>query len=107
MHPYEGGHALPASHTPGAPVVSRKAGAAPSFPRKLATDLATNHKGETNNMKISCLKEYLAHGLGVVSHAVTPEPGASDADSNNLENQRRVLADCEQVFEGKGWVTKV
>ena len=27
---------------------------------------------------------------------------ASDADSNNLENQRRVLADCEQVFEEVG-----
>ena len=24
---------------------------------------------------------------------------ASDAYANNLENQRRVLADCEQVFE--------
>ena len=24
---------------------------------------------------------------------------ASDADAYNLENQRRVLADCEQVFE--------
>ena len=23
---------------------------------------------------------------------------ASDADANNLENQRRALADCEQVF---------
>ena len=42
----------------------------PSFPRNLATDLATNHKGETTNMKISCLKEDLAHGLGVVSHAL-------------------------------------
>ena len=32
---------------------------------------------------------------------------ASDADANNLENQRRVLADCEQVFEdaesGASW----
>ena len=35
---------------------------------------------------------------------------ASDADANNLENQRRVLADCEQIFEdvgtgppGTGW----
>ena len=27
---------------------------------------------------------------------------ASDADANNLENQRRVLADCEEVFEGMG-----
>ena len=27
---------------------------------------------------------------------------ASDADANNLENQRRVLADCEQVFEDVG-----
>ncbi len=27
---------------------------------------------------------------------------ASDADANNLENQRRLLADCEQVFEGVG-----
>ena len=26
----------------------------------------------------------------------------SDADANNLENQRRVLADCEQVFEDVG-----
>ena len=24
---------------------------------------------------------------------------ASDADANNLENQRRALADCEPVFE--------
>ena len=24
----------------------------------------------------------------------------SDADANNLENQCRLLADCEQVFEG-------
>ena len=28
--------------------------------------------------------------------------GASDAYSNNLETQRRVLADCEQVFEDVG-----
>ena len=32
---------------------------------------------------------------------------ASDADANNLENQRRVLADCEPVFEdvwnGASW----
>ena len=32
---------------------------------------------------------------------------ASDADANNLENQRRVLSDCEQVFEdvcsGASW----
>ena len=27
---------------------------------------------------------------------------ASDADANNLENQRRVLADCEQVYEDVG-----
>ena len=27
---------------------------------------------------------------------------ASDYDANNLENQRRVLADCEQVFEDVG-----
>ena len=27
---------------------------------------------------------------------------ASDADANNLETQRRVLADCEQVFEDMG-----
>ena len=27
---------------------------------------------------------------------------ASDTDANNLETQRRVLADCEQVFEGMG-----
>ena len=27
---------------------------------------------------------------------------ASDADANNLEKQRRVLADCEQVFEDVG-----
>ena len=27
---------------------------------------------------------------------------ASDAYANNLENQRRVLADCEQVFEDVG-----
>ena len=27
---------------------------------------------------------------------------ASDADANNLENQRRVLGDCEQVFEDVG-----
>ena len=27
---------------------------------------------------------------------------ASDADANNLENQRRVLADCERVFEDVG-----
>ena len=27
---------------------------------------------------------------------------SSDADANNLENQRRVLADCEQVFEDVG-----
>ena len=27
---------------------------------------------------------------------------ASDADANNLETQRRVLADCEQVFENMG-----
>ena len=27
---------------------------------------------------------------------------ASDADANNLENQRRVLTDCEQVFEDVG-----
>ena len=27
---------------------------------------------------------------------------ASDADANNLENQRRLLADCEQVFEDVG-----
>ena len=27
---------------------------------------------------------------------------ASDADANNLDNQRRVLADCEQVFEDVG-----
>ena len=26
----------------------------------------------------------------------------SDADSNNLENQRRLLADCEHVFEDVG-----
>ena len=28
-----------------------------------------------------------------------PESGASEADPNNLETERRVLADCEQVFE--------
>ena len=27
---------------------------------------------------------------------------ASDVDANNLENQRRVLVDCEQVFEDVG-----
>ena len=27
---------------------------------------------------------------------------ASDADANDLENQRRLLADCEQVFEDVG-----
>ena len=27
---------------------------------------------------------------------------ASEADANNLENQRRVLADCEQIFEDMG-----
>ena len=27
---------------------------------------------------------------------------ASDADANNLETQRRVLADCEQIFEDVG-----
>ena len=27
---------------------------------------------------------------------------ASDADANNLETQRRGLADCEQVFEDVG-----
>ena len=27
---------------------------------------------------------------------------ASDVDVNNLENQRRVLVDCEQVFEDVG-----
>ena len=27
---------------------------------------------------------------------------ASDADADNLENQRRVLVDCEQVFEDVG-----
>ena len=27
---------------------------------------------------------------------------ASDADANNLDNQRRVLADCEQVYEDVG-----
>ena len=27
---------------------------------------------------------------------------ASDADANNRETQRRVLADCEQVFEDVG-----
>ncbi len=27
---------------------------------------------------------------------------ASDADANNLENQRRVLAGCAQVFEDVG-----
>ena len=26
----------------------------------------------------------------------------ADANANNLENQRRVLADCEQVFEDVG-----
>ena len=29
-------------------------------------------------------------------------PVASDADANNLETQRRVLADCEQIFEDVG-----
>ena len=42
----------------------------PSFPRNLATDHATDIKGEMTNMKISCLKEDLAHGLSVVNHAV-------------------------------------
>ena len=28
-----------------------------------------------------------------------PESGTSEADPNNLETERRVLADCEQVFE--------
>ena len=27
---------------------------------------------------------------------------ASDADADNLETQRRVLADCEQVFKDVG-----
>ena len=27
---------------------------------------------------------------------------ASDADANDFENQRRVLADCEQVLEDVG-----
>ena len=26
----------------------------------------------------------------------------ADADANNLETQRRVLADCEQIFEDVG-----
>ena len=30
---------------------------------------------------------------------------ASYADTNNLENQRRVLADCEQIFENCGWAS--
>ena len=31
---------------------------------------------------------------------------ASDAEANNLENQRRVLAGCEQVFEDMGSGTR-
>ena len=27
---------------------------------------------------------------------------ASDADANNIEHRRRLLADCEQVFEDVG-----
>ena len=38
----------------------------PSFPKNHATDI----KGEMTNMKISCLKEDLAHGLSVVNHAI-------------------------------------
>ena len=46
----------------------------PGFPRNRTTDPKTDHaidiKGEMTNMKISCLKEDLAHGLSVVNHAV-------------------------------------
>ncbi len=35
-------------------------------------------------------------------HGYARVPVASDADANNLENQHRVLADCEQVFEDVG-----
>ena len=42
----------------------------PSFPKNRTTDHATDIKGEMTNMKISCLKEDLAHGLSVVNHAV-------------------------------------
>ena len=35
-------------------------------------------------------------------HGYAGVPVASDADANNLENQHRVLADCEQVFEDVG-----
>ena len=33
-------------------------------------------------------------------HGYARVSAASDADANNLETRRRVLADCEQVFEG-------
>ena len=42
----------------------------PSFPKNRTTDPTTDIKGEITNMKISCLKEDLAHGLSVVNHAV-------------------------------------
>ena len=42
----------------------------PSFPKNRTTDHATDIKGEMTNMKISCLKEDLAHGLSVVNHAI-------------------------------------
>ena len=35
-------------------------------------------------------------------HEYARVAAASDADANNLQNQRRVLADCEQVFEDVG-----
>ena len=37
-----------------------------------------------------------------VSHFGRVGHQAGDADANNLENQRRVLADCVQVFEDVG-----
>ena len=31
---------------------------------------------------------------------------AREVDANNLESQRRVLADCEQIFENCGWASR-
>ena len=93
MHPYEGGMPSLILIPPGAGCVeeSRRP---PSFPKNRTTDHATDPttdpttdhatdpttdpttdhatdiKGEMTNMKMSCLKEDLAHGLSVVNHAV-------------------------------------
>ena len=59
---------------------------------RIALDVGSRRHARTGGQRKVCWKPYGHARVSVVS----------GADANNLENQRRVLADCEQVYEDVG-----